>query len=970
MTSAFISYSRKDTAAARKLTEAFKTQKWDFWIDWEGIPPSVDWRQEIEKGIEESGVFVFLISPDSVHSTVCKEELGHAVQNGKRLIPIVVRDVGQGDVPPELSHLNWIFCRETDDFQSAFEKLVTAINTDYDWVRTHRELQVKALEWDRNHREDSFLLRGKELHEAELQLVKNSSKEPYPTSLQREYVYASRRATDSQKRAFTVGAVVVAVALLGLGIISVVKAGEATTAQAESVKELHHAETAQAVAQTNAQEAQLQSQIALTRQLSAQGFAQAETRPDLGMLLARESINLQNQLGLKESQESLNSLLSTMLGGPRPLAYLRGHTGPVLQVAVSADSQLAASASADGTIRIWDLPHALPVFTLSGHVGPVNSIDFMWRKTPYLLASGGTDGTIRLWQWTGTGKAPQSETLDRLAIPVYAVAFSPTANLLAVGAKDKTVRVYDLLAKKIRYTLSGHAGAVTDLAFTPDGTTLASSDDQTEVRLWDMATGELTNQPKSGVSGSMHLAFSPASWNLTGGFGYNSVVSYKQDPGDLNDADILVQHTSAIFDLAYNQDGTRFADASEDWRIGYCYIRVDTCDAVLYLKAHDGPVNSVAFSPDDKWLVSGGEDGNVLLWNALFPYLSHSLASPRDSYYNQRWNVEGLAFGPDGKTLASSNWDNTIRLWDVESRSIVKEIPLDQGTLGLISISPDGKKLAVAAGKGPHYIWNADGTHDRQLPVGDLLTAPAFSPDGKWLATSNNQGKSVCLWSLRGQEDICQTVPYDAVVTRLVFSPNSTLLASDAGSKVLLWDVTKRPLSARLIGSHAEGQAIFSLAFSPDGKQLASGGSDYTIQLWDLQASPVSSIPIRTSGRFARSVAFSPDGSMLVSANEDWTVRWWDAHTGQPLVAPVQVRSLWRIDSVAFSPDGKWVATGSFDGIIDVWPGNMEQWKSMACRIAGRNLTRAEYARFIDPDPETYDSQYAQHPTCPGLPVE
>jgi len=289
--------------------------------------------------------------------------------------------------------------------------------------------------------------------------------------------------------------------------------------------------------------------------------------------------------------------------------------------------------------------------------------------------------------------------------------------------------------------------------------------------------------------------------------------------------------------------------------------------------------------------------------------------------------------------------------------------------LGLIAISPDGKKLAFAAETGPHYIWNIDGSHDRQLPVDGFLTAPAFSPDGKWLATSNNNGKSICLWSLNGQKDICQDVPYDAVVTRLVFSPDGTLLASDAGPRVLLWDVTKRPLSTRLIGSHAEGQTIFGLAFSPDGKQLASGGSDYSIQLWNLLANPVSSIPIRTSGRFARSVAFSPDGRILISANEDWTVRWWDAHTGQPLVAPVQVRSGSRIDSAAFSPDGKWMATGSFDGIIDVWPGNMEQWKSMACKIARRNLTRAEYAQYIDPDPAAYDSQYVQHPTCPDLPT-
>jgi photosystem II stability/assembly factor-like uncharacterized protein len=201
--SLFISYSRRDIEFARRITQAFKNQKLDFWIDWEGIPPTVDWWKEIQKGIEEADIFLFLLSPDSAKSNICRKEIGHAIANGKRLIPVVIRDVKAEEAPPELQPLNWIFLRGSDVFADGFDKLMTAVKTDYEWVQTHRQLQVKALEWDRSSRENSFLLRGKELRDAESQLAANSQKEPYPTDLQRGYVTHSRKAAVRLRRIVT-----------------------------------------------------------------------------------------------------------------------------------------------------------------------------------------------------------------------------------------------------------------------------------------------------------------------------------------------------------------------------------------------------------------------------------------------------------------------------------------------------------------------------------------------------------------------------------------------------------------------------------------------------------------------------------------------------------------------------------------------------------------------------------------------
>lgn len=193
MNQLFISYSRKDTEFARKLAEKFAGQNMDAWVDWQDIPPTVDWMKEVEKGIEETDVFIFIVSPDSIRSEVCASELAHAIKNGKRVAPVVAREIDFKEAPPTLTHLNFIFfSRPQDNFEEAFDSLLTAIRTDYNWVQTHARLQVKALEWERNQKEVSFLLRGNDLQNAEAQILVNAGKSPSPTALQGEYIAASR----------------------------------------------------------------------------------------------------------------------------------------------------------------------------------------------------------------------------------------------------------------------------------------------------------------------------------------------------------------------------------------------------------------------------------------------------------------------------------------------------------------------------------------------------------------------------------------------------------------------------------------------------------------------------------------------------------------------------------------------------------------------------------------------------------
>ena len=105
MAKVFISYSRKDIEFAKRLTAELQKSELDYWIDWEGIPPTVDWWKEIEKGIEEADIFLFLISPESTSSQVCDKEIDHAIKNGKRIVPIVVHEIDWDSTPSQLGTL-------------------------------------------------------------------------------------------------------------------------------------------------------------------------------------------------------------------------------------------------------------------------------------------------------------------------------------------------------------------------------------------------------------------------------------------------------------------------------------------------------------------------------------------------------------------------------------------------------------------------------------------------------------------------------------------------------------------------------------------------------------------------------------------------------------------------------------------------------------------------------------------------
>ncbi len=326
MAKVFISYSRKDTEFARKLTDELKKSEMDFWVDWEGIPPTVDWWKEIEKGIEEADAFLFLISPDSSASKVCGEEIDCAVKNSKRIIPLVVREVSGAGAPKQLSHLNWIFFRAQDDFDAAIQKLLTAIHTDYEWLQAHRKLQNKALEWERGGKNQSYLLRGVNLTQAETNLAVNTSTAPHPTDLMREYVFASRKATDRQRGITTGLSIAAGVALALLAVYGFVQAG---LAKAEARR-------------------------ATAGQLALESKSALEKYPQRALLLALESVRISQDADepvLTEAEEALR-LANERVSGYGLTSFINE---PSIIQFTKDGKWLLAGTQYGGEARLWNV---------------------------------------------------------------------------------------------------------------------------------------------------------------------------------------------------------------------------------------------------------------------------------------------------------------------------------------------------------------------------------------------------------------------------------------------------------------------------------------------------------------------------------------------------------------------------------------------------------------------------------------
>jgi len=284
MPDVFISYSRRDKEFVQQLHAALEKAKRDVWIDWQDIPPTADWWDEIRAGIDSADSFAFVISPRSAASEICFQEVAHAVESGKRIIPLLYEEVTdtslQGKLHPVISTHNWLIFGERA-FDTSFAQLIKTLDTDLDYVREHTRLLTRAREWDLHGRTGAHLLNAEEIADAEQWLAQSSQKTPKSTGLHQEYIFASRQRQQSQQRRLLIGVSVALVATIGLAVLSFWLFQDAQAqrdlawdlgTQAAGAREL--AENARATAESNEHIAQTSEGIAYNARATAEANEQ------------------------------------------------------------------------------------------------------------------------------------------------------------------------------------------------------------------------------------------------------------------------------------------------------------------------------------------------------------------------------------------------------------------------------------------------------------------------------------------------------------------------------------------------------------------------------------------------------------------------------------------------------------------------------------------------------------------------
>lgn len=568
---------------------------------------------------------------------------------------------------------------------------------------------------------------------------------------------------------------------------------------------------------------------------------------------------------------------------------LNGHTAAVLGVDFSPDGQQIATASVDGTVKIWQRDGTLS-HTLKGHQSVVRVVKF--SPDGEILASAGDDKTIKLWKRDGT----LLNTMQSKVSGLWGLDFSRDSSTLIAGGVDSTVELWTRRGQLLK-TFEGETTGIRAVAWSPDGQTIAAADIHNHVRLWN-PDGSLRTVLRGHTTPLYSCAFSPDSNLLVTG-SVDGMINLWNREGTL--LSTLKAHDATVKELRFSADGNLFASASWDKT-----IKIWKRDGTLLstLRGHDAAIWGIAFSPDGQTIASAGAENVVILWKTQNPF--------QRSIYGLTGVMRGLVFNRDGSAIVASGTDPTLQIRQLDG-TLLRTIKAHDAALGYIALSPNGKILASVSEDKTLKLWRWDGTliqtftpHSATAlsvswhPRGDLLASSTadgkiwlwksdgrllktfkgqeselpiwgleFSPDGQILASANND-KTVRLWNEKGE--LLKTLQgHQAVIWTVAFSPDSQILASASGdTTVKLWrrDGT---LIQTLTGHEA---AVWGLAFSPDGSLIATASIDETVKIWKRNGTLLTTLKGHHSG--VRAVAFHPHLPLIASAGDDQTIILWN----------------------------------------------------------------------------------------------
>jgi WD40 repeat protein len=631
-----------------------------------------------------------------------------------------------------------------------WQRLHEWLTQDREGLLLHRHLTESAHEWEARGHDPADLYRGARLaqarewasiHEERL----NALEQAFLTaSMEYEQLEALERESQRQRELE---------AAQKLAQTEKARADE----QASSVKRLRQrglflsvalviALVAAIFANVFARSAQHETLISSARELSNAANLNLEIDPERSILLALQAVNMTYSIDhavLPEAEDALHRAVQAS----RVELTLRGHTDEVWGAVFSPDGTQVATASADGTARIWDATTGKELLTVKGS-GIVWHA--MFSPDGKLLATAGQDGIVHIWTAT-TGQ----KVLDLVGHheDVFHIEFSPDGSRIATISPDGTAKVWDATSGKELLTLhQGNGAGPYWVAFHPDGSRIAVANTRGSnegwVSIWDVVTGELILTLPNQNAFVNSVSFGPDGAHILTTSDDQTIRIWDANNGE--NLQTFFGQTINVTNAVYSPDGTRIASVIGNGQVSV--LDSATGRELLRLAGHSSDIRTVAFSPDGMRIVTAGSDKTARTWS-VGPSREFLTLVNGPAILSQIGAK--LAYSPDGTQLAVAYSDPTAKVWEVPTGTLLFSLSGHTDEVIFIAYSSDGSRIVTASRDGTAKVWDTK-TGDVLLTLeghGDAVAGVALSPDGSRLATASFD-RTAKVWDAKSGQEI------------------------------------------------------------------------------------------------------------------------------------------------------------------------------------------------------------------------